>query len=65
MPDESRPPRSKERRQEVFRALGEAQDGGATVQDSRLRAARQFPLEADEVRRIEREGIEGGWPPLG
>ena len=65
MPDESRPPVSKERRQEVFRALVEAQDGGATVQDSRLRAARQFGLEATEVRRIEREGIEGGWPPLG
>ena len=65
MPDESRPPLSKERRQEVFLALVEAQDGGATVQDSRLRAARQFGLEADEVRRIEREGIEGGWSPLG
>ena len=65
MPDESRPPMSKERRQEIFRALVEAQDGGATVQDSRLQAARQFGLEADEVRRIEREGIEGGWPPLG
>jgi len=65
MPDESRPPLSKERRQEVFLALVEAQDGGATVQDSRLRAARQFGLEADEVRRIEREGIEGDWPPLG
>lgn len=65
MPDESRPPMSKERRQEVFRALVEAQDAGATVPDSRLRAARQFGLEADAVRRIEREGIEGGWPPLG
>jgi hypothetical protein len=56
---------SKERRQEVFRALVQAQDGGATVQDSRLQAARLFGLETDEVRRIEREGIEGGWPPLG
>ena len=56
---------SKERRQEVFRALVEAQDGGATVQDSRLRAARQFGLEADEVPRIEGEGSEGGWPQLG
>ena len=64
MPDESRPPLSKERRQEVFLALVEAQDGGATVQDSRLQAARLFGLETDEVRRIEREGIEGGWPPL-
>ena len=64
MPDESHPPMSKERRQEVFRALVQAQDGGATVQDSRLQAARLFGLETDEVRRIEREGIEGGWPPL-
>jgi hypothetical protein len=56
---------SKEQRQGVFLALVQFQDGGATVSESRLQAARLFGLDTDEIRRIEREGIEAGWPPLG
>jgi hypothetical protein len=52
-------------RQAVFLALVEAQDGGMTPAQSRESIAEQFAVSEDLVRRIEREGIDGGWPPLG
>jgi hypothetical protein len=64
MPDDSKTPLSKERRQEVFHALVQAQDGGASVEESRRHTARLFDISTAEVRRIEREGIEACWPPL-
>ena len=64
MPDNPSTPASKDRRQEVFRALVLAQDAGASVQDSRADTARGFGLSLEEVRGIEREGIASGWPPL-
>ncbi len=52
------------RRKEIFLALVEAQDGEMTVGQSRELIARQFDLSVVEVRQIEREGLDGQWPPL-
>lgn len=55
---------SEETRQEVFRALVEAQDRGVTVEESRMHVARQFTLSASDLLAIEKEGISKTWPPL-
>ena len=57
-------PLSKEQRMEVFLALVQAQDGEMTVQQSRKAMAERFGVSEDQVRRIEREGLDGNWPPL-
>jgi hypothetical protein len=56
---------SLEQRMEVFLALVEAQDGRMTVPESRKATAERFGLSEQQVRRIEREGLDGDWPPLG
>lgn len=53
-----------DRRKEVFRSLVEAQDQEMTVQQSRQLVAQRFGLSEAEVRQIEREGLDGLWPPL-
>jgi hypothetical protein len=53
-----------ERRMEVFAALVACQDGGASVPTSRHLIARRFGLMVEDVERIEREGLDQGWPPL-
>lgn len=53
-----------DRRQEIFRALVEAQDGEMSVSQSRQQVARLFELTEAEVRQIEREGLDRQWPPL-
>ena len=55
---------SEDRRKDIFRALVEAQDGGASVAESRKLIAQRFGVGEQEVRRIEQEGIDQGWPPL-
>ncbi len=52
------------RRKEIFLALVAAQDGGASVVESRRLVAQHFGVAEQEVRRIEREGIDNEWPPL-
>jgi hypothetical protein len=52
------------RRREVFLALVDAQDHDMTVAHSRQLVATQFGLTEDQVRRIEREGLDRQWPPL-
>ena len=52
------------RRKAAFRALVEAQDRGLSVADSRRAVGEEFGLTADQVRAVEDEGVEGGWPPL-
>ena len=54
-----------ERRREVFLTLVEAQDGGLSVSASRKATAERFGLNEQQVRRIEQEGLDGEWPPLG
>ena len=56
---------SQSERQAVFLALVEAQDGGMTAAGSRVAVAERFSISPEQVRAIEREGIDGGWPPLG
>jgi hypothetical protein len=51
-------------RKEIFLALVEAQDGGASVAESRRLVVVRFGVSEEQVRRIEREGLDGGWPPL-
>ncbi|QEL18160.1 hypothetical protein [Limnoglobus roseus] len=53
-----------EQRQAIFRAIIEAQDAGTLVAQSRTEAARQFGVTVEDVKAIEREGIEKQWPPL-
>jgi len=51
-------------RQNIFRALVEAQDGGQSVAASRGEIARQFSISENVVKDIEREGLANQWPPL-
>lgn len=51
-------------RQAVFAALVEAQDQGQSVTESRSTVAARFHLAVPDVVRIEREGLNAGWPPL-
>jgi hypothetical protein len=51
-------------RREIFLALVNAQDNGKSVGQSRAAIAEQFWLSDEQVRAIEREGIDNDWPPL-
>jgi hypothetical protein len=53
-----------DQRQVIFRAVVEAQDGGMTVEASRADAVDRFGVTADQVKAIEREGLDNQWPPL-
>ncbi len=55
---------SLEERMEAFLALVEAQDGEMTVAQSRKAVAERFGVTEQQVREIEREGLDGNWPPL-
>ncbi len=55
---------SQEERMQVFLALVEAQDGETTVAQSRQAVAERFGVTEQQVRQIEREGLDGNWPPL-
>jgi len=64
MPDTSNSAIPTEQRQTIFRALVEAQDGGAGVAASRSETARRFAVSEEQVKDIEREGLANQWPPL-
>ena len=64
MPEERTGPVSEEQRKEIFKALVDAQDGGAAPAASRTAVARQYSVTEDQVRDIEREGMAAQWPPL-
>jgi hypothetical protein len=53
-----------DRRREIFAALVLAQDEGAPVHASRALVAGRFDVSEDQVRAIEREGLDRRWPPL-
>ena len=55
---------SEAERMEVFRVLVSAQDSAMSVAESRQMVCRQFELSDQQVRQIEREGINASWPPL-
>lgn len=54
-----------ELRKRVFAAVVAAQDSGLSVVEARKRVAAEHQIGVDEVKDIEREGIEYTWPPLG
>ena len=55
---------SESRRKEAFLALVMAQDVEMPVPQSRKEVAQRFGITEAEVVRIEREGLDGNWPPL-
>jgi hypothetical protein len=61
-PDVKRLP--EDRRKEIFLALVEVQDEDLGVPQSREAVARRFGLSVEEVRQIEREGLDASWPRL-
>jgi hypothetical protein len=52
------------RRMENFHLLVLAQDLQMTVAESREMVVTRHGLTLDQVRSIEREGLQRGWPPL-
>jgi hypothetical protein len=52
------------RRKELFRLLVVAQDYAMTVPEARKMLCDLFGLMEAQVLRIEREGLDGKWPPL-
>ena len=56
---------SQDQRMEVFKALVEAQDGEMGVAQSRKEVAQRFGISDRQLRRIEQEGVDADWPPLG
>ncbi len=53
-----------ERRKEIFMALVDAQDHELSVTQSRKMIAKRFSVSEEQVRKIEREGLDQQWPPL-
>jgi hypothetical protein len=52
------------RRKELFLALVDAQDQEISPAESRKLVATRFGVSEGQVRKIEREGLDNGWPPL-
>jgi hypothetical protein len=57
-------PLSEEERKKIFLTLVQAQDQAGVVQ-SRKEIVKQFGISDRQVRKIEQEGIDKDWPPLG
>jgi DNA-directed RNA polymerase sigma subunit (sigma70/sigma32) len=57
-------PLPESQRKEIFAALVEAQDQGIAVAQSRKEIAERFGVTENQVRQVEREGIDNDWPPL-
>ena len=55
---------SEPQRREIFRALVDAQDQKLSVLPSRHVVARRFRVSGRQVRQVEEEGLDNGWPPL-
>ena len=56
---------SEDRRRAIFAALVEAQDRARSVHEAKQEVLAQFGVTWNIVERIEQEGIEKDWPPLG
>jgi hypothetical protein len=55
---------AEDRRKEIFLAIVNAQDRDMDVAQSRKLVVEHFGVSESQVRRIEREGLDGKWPPL-
>lgn len=53
-----------ENRRVIFLTVVDAQDRGIPVVKSRIDVAQQFGVTEEDVKAIEREGLEKQWPPL-
>jgi Mg2+/Co2+ transporter CorC len=53
-----------DQRKEIFLALMDAQDHDLTAEQARKVVATRFGVSESQVRDIEREGLDNGWPPL-
>jgi DNA-directed RNA polymerase sigma subunit (sigma70/sigma32) len=53
-----------DQRKEIFLALMDAQDHDLTAEQARKVVATRFGVSENQVRQIEREGLDNGWPPL-
>jgi hypothetical protein len=51
-------------RREIFSALVDAQDQEMPVAESRREIARRFGITDEDLREIEREGLDNDWPPF-
>ena len=63
-PGKREEPLSEERRKEIFLALVDAQDHEMGVNQSRKLIAERFGVSENQIRQIEREGLDQQWPPL-
>jgi hypothetical protein len=61
---EAERPLAEPQRKEIFLALVDAQDHDLSVAESRRHIAQRFGVSEQQVRQIEREGLDNGWPPL-
>jgi len=52
------------RRKEIFLALVDIQDHEMEVPQSRKLIAERFGVTEQQIKDIEREGLDGQWPPL-
>ena len=57
-------PLSEDQRKEVFLALVDARDHDMGVENSRQHVAARYGVSEKQVRHLEREGLDNGWPPL-
>jgi hypothetical protein len=55
---------AEDRRKEIFLAIVEAQDQEMNVAQSRKLVIDRFGVSENQVRLIEREGMDQQWPPL-
>ena len=55
---------SEAQRKEIFEALVDAQDHEMTVAQARQFIAARFGVTEDQVRQVERQGLDRLWPPL-
>lgn len=52
-------------RKEIFQALVDVQDTGSmTVAQSIRHVAERYGVTEQQIKEIEKEGLEFGWPPL-
>ena len=63
-PTAASPPLPLDRRKKIFLALVDAQDHAMTVAQSRQFVTDRFGISELQLRQIEREGMDMGWPPL-
>ncbi len=55
---------SEDRRKEIFLAVVNAQDQEMDVAESRKFVAERYSVSINQIRQIEREGMDNHWPPL-